>query len=612
MIAAPPRQDVIIWFVFRQNGNKPVAKVFINPSLKKFVSYVRPYRRLITIATICGLLKYNIPLIFPWVFKDVIDHLLSPSSYDAEKLHYTMLAMIGLYVFWAVVTYFRSYYADQAGQRLVFDLRHELYVHLQRMSLSFYEKRQVGSVASRLLGDIAVAQNFVGAAFTNTVMDASSLFLIAFLLFHMNWRLALVSIAIFPFYVMLNKYFKSKIVKTSKLARQKMEEISGNVHEKLGGISIIQSYTREKAEEKHFFQDNREYLFYQLKHIQHNATAQSVIGFLTSIAPVLVVWFGAMQVIRGHLTVGELTAFYAYLGMFYNPLNRLTELNILLANSQSAMERIFEVFNTSPEVVDCPAAKELGPIKGEIKFFNVHFAYEMSKTILKDINLHIPAGCTVALVGPSGAGKSTFVKLIPRFYDISSGKITIDGWDIRDFKLSCLRRHIATVPQDPILFSGTVYENILFGKPNASEEEVQAATISANAHDFICKLPKGYQTEIGEGGMKLSGGQRQRIALARAFLKNAPILILDEATSSLDSKSENLIQEALKRLMQGRTTIIIAHRLSTIQSADMIAVFDNGEIVEIGNHQELLLHSYGLYRQLYEEQFNKKFALTIE
>lgn len=589
-----------------------MSKVFIHPALKKFLSYVRPYRRLIIIATICGLLKYNLPLIFPWVFKDVIDHLLSPSSYEVSKLHYAMLAMIGLYFVWAAVTYFRSSYADQAGQRLVFDLRNELYVHLQRMSLSFYEKRQVGSVASRLLGDIAVAQNFVGAALTNTVMDASSLFLIAFLLFRMNWRLALVSICILPFYVMLNKYFKSQIKYTSKLARQKMEEISGNVHEKLGGISVIQSYTREKAEEKHFFQDNREHLFYQLKHIQHHATAQSVIGYLTSIAPVLVVWYGAIQVMYGSLTVGELTAFYAYLGMFYNPLNRLTELNILLANSQSAMERIFEVFSTSPEITDSPAAKDYKYIKGEIRFIDVNFAYEMSRTVLKDINLHIPAGCTVALVGPSGAGKSTFVKLIPRFYNVTSGKITIDGMDTHDFKLSCLRRHIAAVPQEPILFSGTVYENILFGKQNATEKDVQASAISANAHDFICKLPKGYQTEIGEGGIKLSGGQKQRIALARAFLKNAPILILDEATSSLDSKSENLIQEALQRLMKGRTTIIIAHRLSTIQSADVIVVFYNGEIVEIGNHHELLQDLYGHYRQLYDEQFNRKFARHIE
>jgi subfamily B ATP-binding cassette protein MsbA len=327
-----------------------------------------------------------------------------------------------------------------------------------------------------------------------------------------------------------------------------------------------------------------------------------------AIAPVLVVWYGAMQVIHGHLTVGELTAFYAYLGMFYTPLNRLTELNILLANSQSAIERIFEVFNTSPDVMDHPNAKEFDTIKGEIKFQDVHFAYETTITVLKDINLSIPGGGTVALVGPSGAGKSTFVKLIPRFYDVSAGSITIDGLDIRDFKLNCLRRHIATVPQEPILFSGTIYENIMFGNSSATEKDVQAAAISANAHDFICKLPNGYQAEIGEGGMKLSGGQRQRIALARAFLKNAPILILDEATSSLDSKAENLIQQALKRLMQGRTTIIIAHRLSTIQLVDKIVVFDNGAIVEIGNHQELLQKPYGLYRRLYEEQFKNRFT----
>ncbi|TLD42277.1 MAG: Lipid A export ATP-binding/permease protein MsbA [Candidatus Jettenia ecosi] len=582
----------------------------ISPSLKKFLSYVKPYRWSIIAATFCGLLKYNIPIIFPWVFKDVVDRLLSPSSYNIIELHYTMLGLIAVFTFWAVVTYLRSYLADRTSQRLIFDLRHELYVHLQRMSLSFYEKRRVGSVASRLLGDISVAQNFVGAAFTNTVMDASSLFLIAFLLFLMNYKLALVSIAIFPFYVFLNSLFKSRIRKTSLLAREKMEEISGDVHEKLSGISIIQSYTREKSEEKKFFQDNREYLSYQLENVKHNAAAASVIGFLTSIAPVLVVWYGAVQVIHGHLTVGELTAFFAYLGMFYTPLNRLTELNILLANSQSAIERIFEVFNTSPEVVDHPAAREKGPMKGEIEFSNVYFAYELSKIALKDISLRIPANSTVALVGPSGSGKSTFAKLIPRFYDVSAGTITIDGFNIRDLKLSYLRRKIATVPQDPILFSGTIYENIIFGRPNAAKEEVSLAAISANAHNFICKLSKGYQTEIGEDGLKLSGGQRQRVALARAFLKNAPILILDEATSSLDSEAENLIQQALKRLMQNRTTIIIAHRLSTIQSADIIVVFDGGRIVEVGSHQELL-ESYGLYHRLHEEQFHKMLMESV-
>lgn len=572
-------------------------------SLRTFLTYVKPYRWMIAEATLCGLLKYNIPVVFPWVLKDVIDHLVSPSPAYTLKLHLTMLALILLYLFWAVMTYLRSYFADQAGQRLIFDLRNDFYIHLQRMSLSFYEKRQVGSIASRVIGDISTAQNFVGAAFTNTIMDTSALFLILGLLFYMNWRLALVSISVLPFYVLLNRVFRSRIRKTSRMAQQKMEEISGDVHEKLGGIAIVQSYTREMTEQHHFFAENRVYLSHLLTNIKNNASAAAWTGLLTSVAPILVIWYGAIQVIHGHLTVGGLAAFYAYLGMLYQPLNRLTELNILLANSLSAMERIFEVFNTSPGILDRPGAKEIGGVKGEIEFKNVSFSYGGSERILKGINLHIPAGSTIALVGPSGAGKSTFVKLIPRFYEVSEGSITIDGSDLREIKLKSLRSKIALVSQEPILFSGSIYDNILYGHPQASGKVVVEAAKAADAHDFIMNLPEGYQAEIGEGGMRLSGGQKQRIALARAFLKDAPILILDEATSSLDSESENSIQAALRRLMQGRTTLIIAHRLSTIQSADRIVVFDDGMIVETGTHPALLEKPEGLYRRLYKEQF---------
>ncbi|MGA1842432.1 MAG: ABC transporter ATP-binding protein [bacterium] len=579
----------------------------IEPALKKFLSYARPYRWWIVGATLCGLLKYNIPVLFPWILKDVIDYLLTAASPDISRINFKIIMLILAYFLWTIVTYFRSYLADQAGQRLIFDLRHELYVHLQRMSMGFYENRQIGAIASRLLGDISIAQNFVGAAFTNTIMDLSSLFLITGIIFYMNWRLALVSISIFPFYITCNKFFKKRIRRTSKLAEEKMEKIAGHVHEKLGGISIIQSFTCEKSEEHHFFTEHHAYLLYRIANIKNNAMAAAIIGFLTSIAPVLVVWFGAMQVIRGQLTVGELTAFYAYLGMFYQPLNRLTELNIQLANSLSAIERVYEVFSTFPEIQNRPDAEEIASVKGEIHFNGVSFGYDQSQTTLKDINLKIPEGSIIALVGPSGAGKSTFVKLIPRFYDVNEGAITIDGLDIRDFQLKSLRRQIALVPQEPVLFSGNIYENIIMGKQNAGEDEVWDAAISANAHEFIMELPKGYQTGIGEGGTKLSGGQRQRIALARAFLKNAPILILDEATSSLDSESENLIQEALKRLMKNRTTIIIAHRLSTIQSADKIIVFNRGEIIETGNHKDLVQRSNGLYKRLYDEQFKNLF-----
>ncbi len=599
-MAIPP----IRYFFVAMNQSQParharLAWIRLNPAVKRFLTYAKPYRWWILGATVLGLLKYNIPVLFPWVLKDIIDHLLSASKPDMTFVTSRIVILLAVYVFWAFITYFRSYLADQAGQRMVVDLRQELYAHLQRMSLSFFERRQVGAISSRLLGDIAIAQNFVGAAFTNTLMDMSSLLLITALLFSMNWRLALISISILPFYFFLNSFFKSRIRQSSRLAQQKLEQISGDVHEKLGGISIIQSYTREHLEQQHFAKENRAYLYYRIANIKNNALALSLIGFLTSIAPVLVVWYGASQVIGGQLTVGQLTAFYAYLAMFYQPLNRLSELNVLLANSQSAIERIFEVFDTAPEITDRQETKEIPPLQGAIQFQNVGFAYESGRETLADINLSIGAGTIVALVGRSGAGKSTFVKLIPRFYDVSRGDITIDGIDIRDMQLRFLRSQVALVPQDPILFSGSVYENILMGNPNASAADVEAAARSANAHEFILSLATGYQTEIGEGGLKLSGGQKQRVALARAFLKNAPILILDEATSSLDTESDNLVQEALKRLMQGRTTFIIAHRLSTIQAADIIVVFDSGQIVETGDHGELLARPGGLYRRLW-------------
>jgi ABC-type multidrug transport system fused ATPase/permease subunit len=578
----------------------------ISPAIKKFLSYARPYRWWIFGATICGLLKYNIPILFPWILKDVINQLLHVSPSTMSFISKRILILLIIYVFWTVITYYRSYLADHAQQRLIFDLRHDLYAHLQRMSLGFYERRQVGSIASRLFADISLAQNFVGAAFTNTLMDSTSLLFISIMLFVMNWRLAVVSIAVFPAYVALNRRFKKKIRSSSRLAQEKMEEISGHVHERLGGISIIQSYTREKAEEQHFFQENKEYLQYRISGIKNNAIALAIIGFLTYVAPVIVLWYGAVQVIQGRLTVGELAAFYAYLGMFYQPLNRLAELNIALANSQSAIERIFELFNTSPEITDHPQAAAKERVGGEIRFSGVSFEYEPSQRILNSVSLHISPGSTIALVGRSGAGKSTFIKLIPRFYEVTEGSITIDGTDIRNFRLQSLRRQIALVSQEPILFSGDIYENILIGRPDATENEVRAAAISAHAHNFIMDFPNGYQTEIGEGGIKLSGGQKQRIALARAFLKDSPILILDEATSSLDSESENLIQDALKRLMQGRTTLIIAHRLSTVQAADTIVVFENGTIVETGAHSDLLQKPGGIYRLLYEEQYKKR------
>ncbi len=581
-----------------------MSRFSINPSLREFLSYVRPYRWQLFWATACGILKFNVPLVFPWALKEIIDeYLATPGVAHPGEIHWIMIGLLFMYVFWAVITYLRSYLSDRTGQRIIFDLRHELYTHLQRMWVGFYDKRRIGSIASRDLGDIAVAQNLVGAAVTNTVMDLSCIFLIAWILFAMNWKLALVAIAILPLYVALNWVFKTRIKRLGQLAQRQMEEIAGDVSEKLAGMAFVQSNTREKTEELRFVRESRRYFSHLLSVVKTNALAAATVGFLTSAAPVLVVWYGAVQVIGGELTVGELTAFFAYLGMFYGPLNRLTELNILVANSVSAIERVFEVFHTSPEIVDRPAARDVRSVRGEIEFRGVSFAYDASGPVLSDIDLHIAAGERVALVGHSGSGKSTLVKLLPRFYDVATGAITIDGIDIRDIRLKSLRRQIAMVPQEPILFSGTVEENIHYGRRQATVEEIRAAAVAADADEFIARMPAGYQSEIGEGGARLSGGERQRIALARAFLRNAPVLILDEATSALDSESESSIQQALESLMEGRTTLIIAHRLSTVQSADRIIVFERGRILESGAHADLLLRPGGLYRRLYSEQF---------
>lgn len=575
----------------------------IDPTLRRFLGYARPYRAWITGAALCGLLKFSIPLAFPLALKAIIDNLVSGRPLPLGNLHLLMLSLLAIYGVWAVVAYYRSVLADKASKRMIFDLRYDLYLHLQRLSLGFYEQRQVGAIASRLIGDVATAQNFVGAAFINTIMDLSTLVLIAVILLAENWQLALLSLSVLPLYAWLNHRFATRIKASSKLANDKIEEITGAMHEQLGAMHVMQANTREKTNERRFFDETREHLNYMLDHVHSNALAIALVGGITHAAPVLVIWFGAWQVTNGNLTTGGLVAFFAYLGMLYSPLTRLTELNIMLANSRSAMDRIFEVFDTAPDIVEGQAAQAIGRCRGDVEFKHVSFQYRQGGVALDDVSLHIPAGQTVALVGRSGAGKSTLAKLLPRFYDATSGSIAIDGNDIRTMQLKSLRGQIALVTQEVILFSGSIRDNLLYAKRGASEAEIVAATQAADAYDFIAKLPDGFDTVIGERGVMLSGGQRQRLALARAFLRDAPILIMDEATSALDSESENAIRRALQRLMRNRTTFVIAHRLSTVQSADQIIVFDNGRVVQQGRHEELMRDRNGLYHRLHAEQY---------
>jgi len=584
--------------------HKPSSATIRPPrSLPRFLVYVRPYRGVLAGAIGCGIIRYLVPLALPWTVKILIDDFFrTPQTRPHAQLHWIMVGLCILYAVYGVASYWRSYLAGRAGHRVIFDLRQALYLHVQRMSLSFFDRQRIGEVVSRMTTDIASAQNFVGAAFVNTIMDLSCVIVIIVLLFFVHVQLAFVSLLVLPFYAIISFHLQKRIRAKSRTMHRQLQEMSGDLHEQFAGISTIQAFTQEEAEARGFRELSEEYFDTVMDSVHLQSVALGATGFLTALGPILVLWFGATAVWAGQLSVGALMAFYAYLGMLYQPIQRLTELNLILGNSLAAMDRIFEVFDTFPEVQEQPRALALTRVRGDIAFEDVSFCYEGREPVMQHLQLTIGAGTTVALVGPSGAGKSTLVKLLPRFYDVTGGRITIDGTDIRHVALKSLREQIAIVSQEPILFSGTIRDNLRYGKPDATEEAIRAAAHAAFADAFIEQLPHGYETEIGERGLRLSGGQKQRLAIARAFLKDAPILILDEPTSALDAESEELVKDALNRLLEGRTALIIAHRLSTIEHADIVVVLDNGHIVEQGRHAELLKHPGGLYRRYAEHQ----------
>ena len=572
-------------------------------SLARFLAFVRPYRGRLAAAVVFGIVRYLIPLALPWCVKILVDDFLAPNTTRPQsELHLLMAGLCALYLLYGLTSYWRSYLSGLAGHRLIFDLRQALYLHVQRMSLSFFDRQKIGAVVSRMTTDIASAQNFVGAAFVNTIMDLSCVVVIIGLLFWVHPRLALVSLSVLPAYAVLSHALQKRIREKSRAIHHQLQEISGDLHEQFAGISTIQSFTHEEAAAHEFREQSEEYFDTVMSSVHLQSVALGVTGFLTALGPILVLWYGASEVWAGRLSVGSLMAFYGYLGLLYQPIQRLTELNLILANSLAAMDRIFEVFDTFSEVQERTNASVLPRVRGEIRFERVRFNYDGREPVLEDFSLTIPAGTTVALVGPSGAGKSTLVKLLPRFYDVSGGCITIDGVDIRAVTLKSLREQIAIVSQEPLLFSGTVEDNLRYGKPEAASEPLYQAARAAFADAFIEALPEGYHTQIGERGVRLSGGQKQRLAIARAFLKAAPIVILDEPTSALDAESEELIKRALQRLLEGRTALIIAHRLSTIEHADVVVVLDEGRIIEQGRHEELLRRPGGLYRRYAEHQ----------
>ena len=572
---------------------------FRRTSLERFFAYVIPYRKLVVLAVMFGVIRYLIPLALPWTLKVLVDDFLSPRSTHPRprlELHLLMVCLIVLYVVYGLVSYWRSYLAGVAGHRLIFDLRRDLYQHIQRMSLSFFDRQRIGEVVARMTSDIASAQNFVGAAFVNTAMDLASIVAIIGVLWVAQWKLALVAFLVLPCYAVISRRLTRQIKRQSRAIHDQLEEISGELHEQMGAIATIQSFTREEAEARAFDRQSHRYLRSVLESVRLQSISLGVTGFLTALGPILVLWFGAELVLDGHLTIGTLMAFYGYLGLLYQPVQRLAELSLVLSNSRAAMDRIFEVFDTYPDVREQPEAVPLPRVRGEIGFESVSFHYGSHAPVLDRITLRLTHGTTAALVGPSGAGKSTLVKLLPRFYDATRGRVLLDGVDVRDTTLKSLRQNIAVVAQEPLLVSGSIAENLRYGRPDASDADIEQAARLAFAHEFIERLPSGYDTDIGERGLRLSGGQKQRLAIARAFLKDAPVLILDEPTSALDPESETLIKQALIELRRGRTALIIAHRLSTIEHVDEVLVLDRGRVVDRGPHR-LLLEREGIYRR---------------
>ena len=575
--------------------------------IKRYLKFVKPYRYRIIATIIVGIIKFGIPMLIPLLIKYAIDGVINNHSLsNSEKFSHLAIAIgIALFIFVIVrppIEYIRQYLAQWTSNKILYDIRKQLYNHLQALSARFYANNQVGQVISRVINDVEQTKDFILTGLMNIWLDCVTIIIALSIMFFLDVKLTIAAIFIFPFYILTVYFFFGRLRQLTRVRSQALAEVQGFLHERVQGMSVIKSFAIEDNEAQNFDHRNSHFLKRAFQHTRWNAYSFAAINTVTDLGPIIVIGVGAYLVINGAITVGTLAAFVGYLEQLFGPLRRLVSSFTTLTQSFASMDRVFQLMDEDYDIKNGIGAQPIEIKKGQIDLKNVSFKYNDNELeVLHDINLTINKGETVAFVGMSGGGKSTLISLIPRFYDVTSGEILVDGNNVKDFLTGSLRNQIGLVQQDNILFSDTVKENILLGRPDATDDEIVEAAKMANAHDFIMNLPEGYDTEVGERGVKLSGGQKQRLSIARIFLNNPPILILDEATSALDLESEALIQEALDVLSTDRTTLIVAHRLSTITHADKIVVMENGQIVETGTHQELI-QKQGAYEHLYSIQ----------
>ena len=568
----------------------------------RLLSYIKPYMRRLAEAIVCIIIAAGANLYLPWIIKDMIDKVLAEK--DMQMLNVISVGIVVTFFIRGIFYYGQSYLVSFVGQRVIIDVRDVLFRKFQRLPLSYFDRHQTGEIMSYIANDVAALQNALVDRLIELVTESSIFIGSLVMMVMLDWKLSLLTLITVPLVGQAMKVFGRKLKSSGTVIQERLADITATMQESIAAIRVVKSFGREDYEIERFHRQNELNFRAEMKNNQLMSLLTPTVEFLAALAVTVIVWFGVYEVVNGVITAGALVAFLTYAVNLANPVKRISRVYGAIQKAMAGADRVFAIMDLPETIVNRPGAKDLPPVRGEVVFDDVTFAYEEGNDALSQVSFSAAPGQMIAFVGPSGAGKSTIANLIPRFYEVSSGAIRIDGYDVRDVTMESLRGQIGIVPQETMLFSATVRENIRYGRLDATEEEILQAAKDANAHEFIMALPEGYETKIGERGLNLSGGQRQRIAIARAILKDPRILILDEATSALDTESEKVVQAALDRLMIGRTSFVIAHRLSTVFNADQIYVIEGGRIHEHGTH-EALLAAGGLYSNLYHIQFSK-------